>query len=210
MEHHSSKLEVNVARRADREPLISVYLGPSKQVCQAPVARFASEEDVVAIMILVGQAFAKGEKETTDLYSFRDQLAWERFGISLKSKRACKRPATRAIDMAANARSSNDTVSQKGDASSKDVETETARQPGANKQDAATTADASSSNIGACPASDDDDDDKGGYDEKSGESEAASTPGLPSEKLQRWMESSVPMGAFDNPSYLFGDEPSIE
>ena len=111
--------------------------------------------------------------------------------------------------MAANARSSNDTVSQKGDASSKDVETETARQPGANKQDAATTADASSSNVGACPASDDDDA-NGDDDEQSRESEAASTPGLPSEKLQRWMESSVPMGAFDKPSYLFGDEPSIE
>ena len=83
-DHQASGLGVTVDWRPDREMLCSVYLA-KKQVCQAALARFATEADVIELMIGLAKDLCSGKLNVCDLYKERDVRAAEE-GVNLKAR----------------------------------------------------------------------------------------------------------------------------
>lgn len=83
---------MTVGWRANRQPLLSIYLAGS-QKCQVPLARFVQKSECLDLMRGLAQDFASGKVLEVDLYRERDARSL-RLGVCLSSRKAVlKRPA---------------------------------------------------------------------------------------------------------------------
>ena len=109
-EHASSGLQVTIRRRADRQPLVSLYHGTS-QICQVPEKAFDDTPAAVAFLKVIGQKFASEGLPSSHIYKLRNEMAKAQ-GISLQT-RVMKRPAS-AVTGSSEAASSSATQAVTG------------------------------------------------------------------------------------------------